>query len=45
LKSKPLYGPDPGSGDAALEEAFVGYSHDPAAILQKSFDEIEAKMR
>ena len=25
----------------ALEEAFVGYSHDPAAILQKSFDEIE----
>ena len=25
----------------ALEEAFVGYSYDPAAILQKSFDEIE----
>ena len=25
----------------ALEEAFVGYAHDPAAILQKSFDEIE----
>ena len=25
----------------ALEEAFVGYSQDPAAILQKSFDEIE----
>jgi hypothetical protein len=25
----------------ALEEAFVGYSHDPATILQKSFDEIE----
>ena len=25
----------------ALEEAFVGYTHDPAAILQKSFDEIE----
>ena len=25
----------------ALEEAFVGYAQDPAAILQKSFDEIE----
>ena len=25
----------------ALEEAFVGYSHDPAAIFQKSFDEIQ----
>ena len=25
----------------AYEEAFVGYTHDPAAILQKSFDEIE----
>ncbi len=25
----------------ALEESFVGYNHDPAAILQKSFDEIE----
>ena len=25
----------------ALEEAFVGYTQDPAAILQKSFDEIE----
>jgi GTP cyclohydrolase IA len=25
----------------ALEEAFIGYAHDPAAILQKSFDEIE----
>ena len=25
----------------AFEEAFVGYSQDPAAILQKSFDEIE----
>ena len=25
----------------ALEEAFIGYVHDPAAILQKSFDEIE----
>jgi GTP cyclohydrolase I len=25
----------------ALEEAFVGYGQDPAAILQKSFDEIE----
>lgn len=25
----------------ALEEAFAGYAQDPAAILQKSFDEIE----
>jgi GTP cyclohydrolase I len=25
----------------AFEEAFVGYTQDPAAILQKSFDEIE----
>src|SRR6185503_6909689 len=25
----------------ALEEAFVGYTQDPVAILQKSFDEIE----
>jgi GTP cyclohydrolase I len=25
----------------ALEESFVGYAQDPAAILQKSFDEIE----
>src|SRR5580693_5115778 len=25
----------------AFEEAFVGYIQDPAAILQKSFDEIE----
>ncbi|HKS64817.1 MAG TPA: GTP cyclohydrolase I FolE [Xanthobacteraceae bacterium] len=25
----------------ALEESFVGYTQDPAAILQKSFDEIE----
>jgi len=25
----------------ALEESFVGYGQDPAAILQKSFDEIE----
>ena len=25
----------------AYEEAFVGYTKDPAAILQKSFDEIE----
>src|SRR6516165_3803036 len=25
----------------ALEEAFVGYGQDPAAVLQKSFDEIE----
>jgi GTP cyclohydrolase IA len=25
----------------ALEEAFVGYTRDPVAILQKSFDEIE----
>jgi GTP cyclohydrolase I len=25
----------------AFEEAFVGYSQDPAVILQKSFDEIE----
>ena len=25
----------------AFEEAFVGYMQDPAAILQKSFDEIE----
>ena len=25
----------------AFEEAFVGYTEDPAAILQKSFDEIE----
>ena len=25
----------------AFEEAFVGYAHDPAVILQKSFDEIE----
>ena len=25
----------------ALEEAFVGYAQDPAATLQKSFDEIE----
>jgi GTP cyclohydrolase I len=25
----------------AYEEAFVGYTQDPAAILQKSFDEIE----
>ena len=25
----------------ALEEAFVGYTQDPRAILQKSFDEIE----
>jgi GTP cyclohydrolase I len=25
----------------AFEEAFVGYARDPAAILQKSFDEIE----
>jgi GTP cyclohydrolase I len=25
----------------AFEEAFVGYAEDPAAILQKSFDEIE----
>jgi GTP cyclohydrolase IA len=25
----------------AFEEAFVGYAQDPAAILQKSFDEIE----
>lgn len=25
----------------ALEELFVGYGQDPAAILQKSFDEIE----
>ena len=25
----------------ALGEAFIGYAHDPAAILQKSFDEIE----
>ena len=25
----------------ALEESFVGYALDPAAILQKSFDEIE----
>jgi GTP cyclohydrolase IA len=25
----------------ALEEAFVGYAHDPDAILQKAFDEIE----
>jgi len=24
----------------AFEEAFVGYTRDPAAILQKSFDEI-----
>ena len=25
----------------AFEEAFVGYTQDPAAVLQKSFDEIE----
>ena len=25
----------------AYEEAFLGYTKDPAAILQKSFDEIE----
>jgi GTP cyclohydrolase I len=25
----------------ALEESFIGYGHDPAAVLQKSFDEIE----
>ena len=25
----------------ALEEAFVGYGQDPAAVLQKSFDEID----
>ncbi len=25
----------------ALEESFVGYAQDPAAILQKSFDEVE----
>jgi GTP cyclohydrolase I len=25
----------------AFEEAFVGYTQDPSAILQKSFDEIE----
>jgi GTP cyclohydrolase I len=25
----------------ALEEAFAGYAHDPNAILQKSFDEVE----
>ena len=25
----------------AFEEAFVGYTQDPAAILEKSFDEIE----
>ena len=25
----------------ALEESFVGYGQDPAAVLQKSFDEIE----
>ena len=25
----------------ALEEAFVGYTQDPVAVLQKSFDEIE----
>jgi GTP cyclohydrolase IA len=25
----------------ALEESFIGYGQDPAAILQKSFDEVE----
>jgi GTP cyclohydrolase IA len=31
----------PGRVVRALEESFVGYNQDPAAILKKSFDEIE----